>query len=68
LWTIISTTNEYPPEDIEKLKKGKEKFLLKFYWKSRSTLSMPKIMKQLGGFNVLLYGYGLPLMWQIFCP
>lgn len=62
LWTIF-TTNEYPPEDIEKLKKEKGGLLKIFAEVKKAIVEMPKIMKQLWWVMFFVW-YGLPLMWQ----
>jgi len=62
LWTIF-TTDEYPPEDIEKLKREKGSVAKVFVEIKEAFQDMPKIMKQLWWVMFFVW-YGLPLMWQ----
>jgi maltose/moltooligosaccharide transporter len=62
MWTIF-TTDEYPPEDIEKLKQEKGGIGKVFTEIKEAFTDMPKIMKQLWWVMFFVW-YGLPLMWQ----
>ncbi|MDL5513491.1 MFS transporter [Arenibacter sp. M-2] len=62
LWTIF-TTDEFPPEDIEKLKKEKVGIASVLKEVKEAIISMPKTMKQLWWVMFFVW-YGLPLMWQ----
>ena len=62
LWTVYST-DEYPPEDIDALKKEKLNVGSIIAEIKQAIAEMPKVMKQLWWMKFFVW-YGLPLMWQ----
>ncbi len=63
----VYTTDEYPPEDLEKFHKEHKGFSFAHMFKEvgEALREMPKVMRQLWWVKFFTW-YGLPLMWQYF--